>query len=502
MPALSGGRLTLIRKALKNRPTKFRAQRRIEVVDSRTPEQKAKEWREFARLTSIRSGTSISSFDPYDYQEKLVAAYERSSCLVVKSRQTGASETTISWLLYRASKDPSFLGVVFSKNQDDTRALARRVRRMITSHPSLSLRTNSLLELEIEGGGRLLFRPATPDSARGLESVSAFVFDEAAFVLTLEDLYSASAPAQAMVGEAARIIMISTPNGMSGLFWQMLSTENGDRDVISYCKSIVAGDIDPFQCWLDSSGWQKIFIHWRAHPVYGSVADFVQQQRKRHKLTEAKAEREYNLSFGSSADAVFDHSLIHSAEIGCYSAPASGATYVAGIDTASSGDDYFVCQVWRLDRGYPASLVALHRDRHRSKSYNLQKTVEMLKLYRPAITTIESNAGGGFVAEDLTAYLPTLAFETLATTSVSKPVLIDRLTVLLERGQIVFPPSSICPLAEEMRNFRRRPNSSGTGYKMEAASGFHDDCVMAAALSLSAWEKIFTDSGFLFDLLR
>ena len=61
-----------------------------------------KNWVDFARLTSIRSGGNIIPFDPYPYQIELVnMMLERSVC-IVKSRQLGISETVCCYMLWRA----------------------------------------------------------------------------------------------------------------------------------------------------------------------------------------------------------------------------------------------------------------------------------------------------------------------------------------------------------------------------------------------------------------
>jgi hypothetical protein len=124
-------------------------------------------WGDFARLTEIRSGEGIIGFNPYQYQTQLVNAIESHKLTVVgKSRQLGISETVCNYFLWRACIDRSVLAVVLSLGQRETIDLARRVRFAIESLAPMGVTTttDTLTDIQINGGGRLLFRPSNENS--------------------------------------------------------------------------------------------------------------------------------------------------------------------------------------------------------------------------------------------------------------------------------------------------------------------------------------------------
>ncbi len=258
-------------------------------------------WPEFARQTRIRSGRNLVLFDPYPYQIAFIEQVEKHyGTVAIKSRQMGFTETIANYFLWKAFRDPGYLSVIFSKNQSDTANIAKRVRLMISSRSDLSLATDSLQDLTLVDGGRLLFKPATPNAARSLESVSDILFDEAAFVDGIEGIYSAAMPSTEMLGDAARIIILSTPNGQSGFYWDRVNEANGSISIIEACQNARVGE--PVKYWTDQGGWCKFLAHWRAHPVYSKKPDYLEGLATQKRMPASKIEQEYDLSFTKSQE--------------------------------------------------------------------------------------------------------------------------------------------------------------------------------------------------------
>lgn len=258
-------------------------------------------WSEFAKQTRIRSGRNLVPFDPYPYQIAFVEQVEKHyGTVAVKSRQMGFTEMVASYFLWSAYQDSGYLAVIFSKTQGDTANIAKRVRLMVATHPNLELETDNLQDLKLVDGGRLLFKPATANAARGLESVSALLFDEAAFVDDIEKIYSSAMPSTEMLGEDAKIIILSTPNGQSGFYWDRVNESNGDINVIEACKEVRIGE--PIKHWTDQGGWCKFLAHWRAHPIYSQKPDYLKNLAVQKRMPETKIEQEYDLSFTKSQE--------------------------------------------------------------------------------------------------------------------------------------------------------------------------------------------------------
>lgn len=433
-------------------------------------------WQDFAPMVSVKSAGNIVKFNPYPYQIKLVNLMLERSVVVAKSRQLGISETITSFMLWRACLNPGYLGVVFSKTQVDTGLLARRMKRMINSL-GLKTTTENLGDIEIEGRGRILFKNSNPDSARGIESVVDCFFDEFAFVEDAKFIYDAVAPAQQMLGDKARVFVVSTPNRKTNFYWDLLSGNNDDKDVELICKQISEGIEEPFQYWIDSGGWGKVVIHWKEHPIYGENPNFLEDVHEKQKLGWETIKQEYDLNFEESVENVFNAPLVRLNSVGKYESTYDiDADYYCGLDCSTFGADYTVFCVFKLKDG-KYSLVHLYRKRQQTSDYHQYQISEIIERYKPTKVAIEVTGGVGQVyLEQLSRQHPNIAFEAIRTTGDSKPAMVSNLLLALEKETINYPANS--PLIEELLSFRK------DGKKLEAPQGKHDDCVMSTAFAL------------------
>ena len=430
-------------------------------------------WPEFAALTKIRSGGKVISFKPYQYQIDLVNAIEDNYGVVVgKGRQLGCSETATSYMLWRACREPGFLGVVLSKGQADTANLCKRARMMADSNPEMiELATKNLTDLRIVGGGRILFRPATPNGVRGLESVSMLFFDEIAFIPQIDMLYTAAMPSTEMCGADARILMMSTPWGQSGFFYERLISGNGSRDLLEEAEKCRAEGSTGVRRWIDENGWAKVLLHWRAHPIYSSDPNYIETTMKRKQMTETTCRQEYDLSFHASDMTVFPAQAVKDCARGAWESPDPEGSYYIGVDSSTVGGDYTVAMVGRYEKG-SVRLVQMYRQRKRTVDYNLDGIGKLIEAYHPMAVAVERNGCGQVYVEQLSKAWPKVRVDSIATTRESKAEMITRLLWALEEGLVSYPP---CAVVDELLVYAR------DGQKYGAPSGYHDDCVMALA---------------------
>lgn len=267
-------------------------------------------WEDFARLTKIRSGTQMISFEPYSFQTSISDLIEQTrGVVIVKPRQHGLTEFIANKFLHYACRFPTYFAAVFSKGQDDTANIARRVRLMAAS-AGIPLANDSLKDISVQGGGRIVFRTASPNSGRSLESVWHILYDECAFVPGIEQIYGASTPAQSMPEEQgyAKTILLSTPNQRSGLYYETFVSNNEDRDALDMCRQMREERIAPYQEWIDENNWGKAIIHWRAHPIHGKNDNYLQDVRDKQRILESQVQREFNISFDDpvSGDLLFN----------------------------------------------------------------------------------------------------------------------------------------------------------------------------------------------------
>lgn len=433
------------------------------------------DFQEFAKLCRIRSGNRILKFELYEYQVELARLLDKYGSLVVfKGRQMGITETIACKFLHKACLNPGYAAAVLSIGQEETSNVCRRIRNMPSQISEVRFGTNSLTTLEVEGGGRLMFRPSTRKSLRSLESISDILYDEAAFVSEIGEIYAGAAPAQEMVGNDARTAIVSTMSeeGRLSWFWQMFETGNGNIDAEERITRIKESKGEPFDYWVDDNGWCKVLIHWKAHPIYSSIPNYLEKTKKEKKLPESKLQREYNLGIPEGGGSLFLSSAVDACAVGQWRPPQPKRCYLAGIDPNFGGTDFYVCQIWDVTV-MPYSLCAEYRESLRSNEYNEQKTLELVDAYSPGIVAIEKNSGGAIILEQMQKKRPRLRVEPVTTSRTSKIINTDRLALATEFRQVAYPRDWVG--VQEMKRFSLASREAATG---------NDDSIMAWA---TAW---------------
>lgn len=447
----------------------------------------ADRWPEFAERTWIQTTGSIAPFVAYDYQVDLVQRiHSEQNTIVLKSRQLGVSETVANYLGCRAATEPGFAAIIISKTQQDSSNLARRTRFMLDSIQGhrFKYRTDSNTVISIEGGGTLYFLPGSPRAARGIPSGSVLWIDEAAFVDGAEEIYRAASPALSMLGDLAKVIVTSTPDielNWFGSMWHH-DTPVDWYDLISKAKA------DPvngpqYVKQLNSKlldiqdGWARVAIHWSQHPVYGHDPNYATKTREKRRLTQSAWDSEYELAFGATDTQIYPPALVTRGARGALQE--SGLinhSYVMGIDPNAGGNDYFVAMVVDISKK-PYSVVGLYRENGKSTEYSLRHVRELIEYFAPQRIAIEKQAMGSVIGEALQLSVPEYMIELFSTSRPSKNIATDRILYLLEHDELIYPDG---PIPTELRAFQLLE----TGER-KAASGFHDDCVMALAIACS-----------------
>ena len=327
----------------------------------------------------------------------------------------GLSELVCNYFLWKALSDPAFCGVVFSKTQADTSNLAKRIKRSIFDFIAtyrIHLETANLTDISILGGDRLMFMNSSPAGVRGAELVSHVLLDEHAFSESPQQIFDAMLPTLEMVGESSRVILCSTPNSRSGHFYELLNSGNasGDvnHDIDATCQQIREGCLEGFQSWVDDSGWNKILLHWQAHPVYSKVPNYLEKKATELKMSASVIQREFNLSFDDSDTAVFSHECITKEVVGRIlkgdDLPENIRCHMA-VDPATVGLDYFVVIVLAQ---FPDKLavVAMYRKLRATMELHLDNICDLITEYNPLVIGIETNGGVGYLYHDGRTPLP------------------------------------------------------------------------------------------------
>jgi len=440
-------------------------------------------WEVFVTLTTIRSGGNMVRFDPYYYQKVISKLMdEHNNIVAVKSRQLGITQIVLSKFLHRASLNPAYSSMCFMRNGDDASAISRRARQMVNClNEYVTPDSDNVGFLKIKGKGELYFKNSNREGARSYDSVLDQLYDEAAFCEHIQQIYAASSPSGALAGDNTTKMIISTPSAKSGWYWDKLNADNGNIDIEQLCIDVADGkiykDIPGLYWFVDNAETVKLIIHWKAHPIYSQIENYLEYRMQQDGTDWETVLREYDLRFVDSAVAVFDSGLIRTNAIGEYeSSIDKDAVYYAGLDTATTGNDYCTMPILKEKDG-KYWLVHLYRKRQQTSEYHLYQIGELLKIFKPKITGIEVTGGVGQVyLEQLIKQFPELEFKAVRTTGDSKPVMISTMVLSLEKQALSYPAN--CPLIDEMLSFRR------DGKKLEAAPGKHDDTVMAVSFAL------------------
>lgn len=440
-------------------------------------DQLPKKWPDFAARTCIASQGKYLPFRPYGYQLDLVRTIRaHQNTYVLKSRQTGVSETVISYMLQQAIQRPAWTGIIFSKTGDDASELAARIKGQAASLRSACppLPKDSARKLVFQGRGSLHFLPPTERAARGIPSASMIFFDEGAYIEKLSGIETGAMPTLKMLGTRARAVWATTPNGRSGRFHEHWSTDHGEVQV----GEATVNGIPTLQC-SPNGEFAKVAIHWSQHPIYAQDANFAENTRRKYQLTEQRYRQEFEIDFTATDAEVYPHDLIKAAEaIGALQLPTRGHSYVLGIDPNGSGDDEWVTTVLDITSN-PWQVVARFNDARRSRDYGLQRTARLIDQYNPEMVAIENNGVGANVGEALSILRPGVPIEEFATSRPSKIRMTDRVLLLLEQGELGIPPDDI--YGKQMRTFRQAADGN-----REAAAGCHDDAVMSLAAACEA----------------
>lgn len=449
------------------------------------------DFQEFAAECQIKSGSEFIPFRLYDYQVelgKLLDQYQRHCWF--KTRQLGASETIVCKMVQKSLINPAYTGVTFSIGQKESSKLADRAANM-PQFRGFAWEYQSGQRLKGLGCGDLFFYPSTENAARSLSSVTDEFFDEAGFIPKLDSLYASATPAQKMAGDKAGRYLVSTmpETGALSPWWQIFMSDCPSHiDIEAEMARVREGRGeygDGLTWWVDTAGWCKVMVHWRSHPLYAFIPNYLAKVKAEEKLTDEKLYREYDLRLPSSSGSLFNMERVRELATGQWRSPVWGGKYLMGIDPNFGGDDYYTALVWDISR-HPFSLVHQLRVNGRTNQYTETKVIEVIDKYKPVLIAIEANSGGVVLMEHLMNLRPGYRIEKVTTSRVSKQINTDRIAIAIESGDVQYPADwAFC--GETIEGDRRYPPEASqfSAANREAVTG-HDDTVMAFAVAW-AW---------------
>jgi hypothetical protein len=222
-------------------------------------------------------------FHLFPFQEKTLIEFKNNRFnVVLKSRQTGISTLSAGFSLWKMLFTSDFNILVIATKQEVAKNLVTKVRVMHELLPSWmkggSLEDNKL-SLKLQNGSQIKAIASSPDAGRS-EALSLLIFDEAAFIDDIDEIWLS---AQSTLSTGGSCISLSTPNGVGNWFHK---TWVGAED--------------------QTNGFIPIKLHWSVHPERDQ-----NWRDEQEKLLGVKgAAQECDCDFVSSGDTVIDPALL------------------------------------------------------------------------------------------------------------------------------------------------------------------------------------------------
>ncbi|MDE1176723.1 MAG: terminase [Edaphobacter sp.] len=433
------------------------------------------------------------------------------SNIVLKARQMGITTWIAARLFLKTVTAPGVLTVQVAHTREAAEGIFRMVQRFwehlpdeIRSGPLRRGRANigQMTFPELDSEFRIL-SAGDPGAGRGLSiqnlhlsEVSQWAGDAAE---TLAGLRAALAP-------SGEIVIESTPRGAQGCFYDEWNRAPGNGTVQHF-----------FPWWLEPAYISAAPLG--KDPGDAPESTYTDEERRlvaSHNLTPQQIGFRRSLEssfhrlraqeyaedavscFLSSGNCCFDTGIIQSRldlapppverrpdGLHLWLPPEPGRRYLLGVDTSGGGADGDFAAIQVIERETGLQCAELQ---HRLPPMQLaHAAIELAREYNQALIAVErNNHGAGVLAHIQNARYPAL-YATAGhqddrggqhgwlTSLATKPVMIARLNDLLAQSPQVFASER---LLREMRSYITLPRG-GTG----AASGAHDDCVMAIAIA-------------------
>lgn len=200
--------------------------------------------------------------------------------LVNCSRQSGKTTTTAVKACHQAVYEPGSLTLCIAPTQRQSGIIARKIRDFIRRlEPVQQLETDNRLSFRLANASEVVALPGDPDTLRGYSAPQLIIIDEGAFAS--DAMMEAIVPMLAV--SEGRLLILSTPNGQRGFFYQ----------------AWISPDDDWLRIAVPASSCPRIKPEFLA--------------RMRRKLSPHKFAQEFECAFTDSENQVFSSALIRSA---------------------------------------------------------------------------------------------------------------------------------------------------------------------------------------------
>ncbi len=455
----------------------------------------------------IMTKEGLARPDSRSYQKELEESLKDNEDLAILfSRQSGKTISVSTYLLWLFvfRKLPTTIGIV-ANNASGSKEVIDKVKKILLELPiwmTPNIEVWNKTQIESESRNRVLTDVPSSDAFRGFTVNVAYV-DEAAYI-PLNDW------------EAFTDSIFPTMNSLSFKQTILTSTANG----MNHWKQIVDGAKSGI------NGYKLISNRWEEVPHYDKKGNLLDPEKYKEitiKRFGSKffAQTEENEFLGSS-DTLLSGDTLKRLEtkkpikkdtiingIKIYEEPKPNNHYIVAVDPAKDGLDSFAIQVINITK-FPfiqAASAKLDVD------YLMmpESLDELGTYYNDAFMIIENNEGAGQSIADMMHFQ--YEYENLyrdrdpqdkkykkypgfRTTPKSRPSIIGMMRIFIEENKLIINDEDTI---KEFYNFIKK-----SGKKFEADAGYHDDMIMALAISFAPFLhlKAYDDLNLFLSSLR
>lgn len=224
----------------------------------------------------------VLGVDPDPWQSDFMTANDPRIILNC-CRQAGKS-TCVGWrVAHKARFKPGYFGVCTAPSDRQSRELFDKIRKPLEMSGALEVKalTDTLHELKLANGSRIICLPSSPDTIRGFSKADEILADEAGMID--DEVFGAVEPM--LIRSRGSFIMMSTPKGARGHFHRMFTSSNH---------------------------WRKFTVGWKEVLPFGhfTLKDLEQFKEEHGQMM---FEQEFENRFISAIDSVFSNETIEKA---------------------------------------------------------------------------------------------------------------------------------------------------------------------------------------------
>lgn len=416
--------------------------------------EKAAEAVRAARVDRVAFAKSFFGLLPTPRQEELLRLEGRVQ-VIVAGRRFGKSTMCLIKAVHACATGRSRHWFVTAPSIDQAKIYFTELERFSIAHPILARLFNGPVSyhpfpsVKFKNGSVLEARSTSLDGMylRG-QGADGVVVSEAAWV---KDVVWNEVIRALLLDRRGTALVETTPNGGGDWTHRLFMESDGTEE----------------------HNWASRF---HATCYDNTRIDELEIERIRRSIPEMAFRQEYLAEFVDDDSAVFPWTLLQKVfdddAVEVPGQPIEGHRYVVGTDLAKKRDYTVVCVLDITEEPY--RIAEWHRSTN-MRYTDVAALVNRVALRYGARVWLDATGVGEAVFEAIDNA------ERVVFTQKMRADIIASLVVSMEQAKLVLPPS-LEELRQELRYFRLVER--GGSVKAEAATGFHDDCVMALALAV------------------